>query len=178
MSSPANLCASCRQARAIVSSRGSVFTRCERSNNDPRFPRYPTLPVLACPGYDADAPLVVEFAAGSVILREQDRASDLPMYRNGPPGTFVLLAGVRISLPTDQIIAINATDRTVTVAFGGMHFTGVEDGRLTFARVREVLPEEQLSPDRSHTMSLDTAWVKRVFEQGSQVWPVRDDASR
>jgi hypothetical protein len=129
------------------------------------------LPVLSCPGYEPDAHLVVEFAPGSVIQRESDRASDLPMYRNGPPGTFVLLAGVRISLPTDQIIATNMTARTVTVGFGGMHFTGVEQGRLTFVRVREVLPEEQLSPDRSRMMTLDTAWVTQVHEDGRLVWP-------
>jgi hypothetical protein len=29
-----------------------VFTLCERSSDDDRFPRYPTLPVLACRGYE------------------------------------------------------------------------------------------------------------------------------
>ena len=134
------------------------------------------LPMLSCPGYQADAHLIVEFKPGSAIQREPDRPSDLPMYRNGPPGTFVLLAGVRISLPTDQIIAVDVTDRAVTVGFGGMHFTGVDQGRLTFARVREVLPDDELSPDRSRTMTLDIEWVTQVHEAGRLVWSGRGDA--
>jgi len=45
------LCASCAHAREIASSRGSTFIRCDLSFVDPRFPRYPALPVLACSGY-------------------------------------------------------------------------------------------------------------------------------
>jgi len=96
--------------------------------------------------------------------------SDLPIQRNGPPGTFVLLAGLRISLPTDQIVAADETDGIVTVGFGGMRFTGIEDGRLTFARVRDLLPEERLSPDRSWKMTLETVWVASVHDNGRLVW--------
>jgi len=39
------LCATCQHARVIVSDRGSRFYFCERSRSDPRFPRYPRLPV-------------------------------------------------------------------------------------------------------------------------------------
>jgi hypothetical protein len=46
------LCALCTHAAVIVSDRGSRFYRCERSKTDPRFPRYPPLPVVACIGYD------------------------------------------------------------------------------------------------------------------------------
>jgi hypothetical protein len=49
----AGLCASCVHAQVVTSSRGSVFRLCRRSFTDPRFPRYPQLPVLACDGYDA-----------------------------------------------------------------------------------------------------------------------------
>jgi hypothetical protein len=45
------LCDSCRHARPIESDRGSVFFLCELSANDPRFPKYPALPVIRCPGY-------------------------------------------------------------------------------------------------------------------------------
>lgn len=117
------------------------------------------------------APLVVTFASGSSLQREQDRVSHFPIHRNGPPGTFVRLAGVRISLPTDQIVGIDETSGAVAVAFGGMRFTGVEGGRLTFARVRDLLPEDQLSPDRSWTMTLETGWVESVQQDGRQVWP-------
>jgi hypothetical protein len=46
------LCESCRHHSWIVSGRGSRFLRCELSFTDPRFARYPALPVLACPGYE------------------------------------------------------------------------------------------------------------------------------
>ncbi|HLO36834.1 MAG TPA: hypothetical protein VK194_12155, partial [Candidatus Deferrimicrobium sp.] len=51
----AGLCASCRQARSIVSGRGSSFVLCQRSRTDARFPRYPPLPVRACVGHDPPA---------------------------------------------------------------------------------------------------------------------------
>jgi hypothetical protein len=47
----AGLCATCRHAEVVVSAKGSRFTRCGLSRTDPRFPRYPPLPVRACGGY-------------------------------------------------------------------------------------------------------------------------------
>jgi len=47
---PAGLCASCTHARAVEAAR-STFFLCGLSFTDPRFPRYPRLPVLACKGY-------------------------------------------------------------------------------------------------------------------------------
>lgn len=47
----AGLCADCVHARSVESSRGSVFLLCELSRSDPRFTKYPRLPVLSCPGY-------------------------------------------------------------------------------------------------------------------------------
>jgi hypothetical protein len=164
-----DLCASCVHARVIHSARGSAFTLCHRSTTDDRFPRYPTLPVTSCPGFDA--PLVVEFAAGSSLLRERDRRSDLPMHRNGPPGTFVRIGTTRVSLPTDQIVSSSDGDGAAVVGFGGMRFTAVENGKLTFERVRDLWPEHLLSPARSWRMTLDPAWVTSVRQNGSQVWP-------
>jgi hypothetical protein len=46
------LCADCRFMRRIESDRGSVFHLCGRSVSEPRFPKYPRLPVLQCEGYD------------------------------------------------------------------------------------------------------------------------------
>ena len=45
------LCASCRHARVVETER-SRFWRCGRSDHDPRFARYPRLPMLECPGYE------------------------------------------------------------------------------------------------------------------------------
>jgi hypothetical protein len=48
----AGLCASCAHANVIVSDRGSTFYLCTLSASDPRFVKYPRLPVVACIGYD------------------------------------------------------------------------------------------------------------------------------
>ena len=44
------LCASCLNSRLIAGA-NSRFWLCELSRTDPRFPRYPRLPVLRCDGY-------------------------------------------------------------------------------------------------------------------------------
>jgi hypothetical protein len=49
--SNSGLCASCLHSRLIESARGSVFMLCQLSATDPRFPKYPRLPVLSCKGY-------------------------------------------------------------------------------------------------------------------------------
>jgi hypothetical protein len=47
----AGLCATCTHSRRIESSRGSLFYLCQLSASDPRFRKYPPLPVDSCPGY-------------------------------------------------------------------------------------------------------------------------------
>lgn len=47
----AGLCGDCARSRRVESSRGSVFFLCELSASDPRFPKYPRLPVLSCSGF-------------------------------------------------------------------------------------------------------------------------------
>ena len=48
---PIGLCASCRHARIVHSSRGGAFYLCRLAETDPRFPKYPRLPVLQCARY-------------------------------------------------------------------------------------------------------------------------------
>lgn len=123
-----------------------------------------------------DRPIVmtdVDFAWGSTLVCERDRPSELPVVRNGPPGTFLIVpAGVRISLPTDQIASADDGEGRARVGFGGMRFDGSRNGRLKFSRVRELHPEDQLSPDRSHTMWLDPEWVSAVSVYGARAWPL------
>jgi hypothetical protein len=45
------LCFSCQHMRLVRTDRGSTFYQCQRSATDPRYPKYPRLPVLRCPGY-------------------------------------------------------------------------------------------------------------------------------
>jgi hypothetical protein len=118
-------------------------------------------------------PLLIEFAASTVLLRESHRPSALRIIGNGPPGTFVVFPdGLRVSLPTDQIVFADDHGGRARVGFGGMQFVGLQDERLVFVRVRELFPEDQLSPARSHTMSLDPPWVTRIAADGHTVWPV------
>jgi hypothetical protein len=50
------LCADCRYAQQIESSRGSMFYLCERSAGDQTLPKYPRLPVVQCSGHLAKNP--------------------------------------------------------------------------------------------------------------------------
>jgi hypothetical protein len=49
---PVGLCESCMHQQLVHNTRGSTFSLCRRSREDPAYPRYPRLPVLACPGYE------------------------------------------------------------------------------------------------------------------------------
>jgi hypothetical protein len=48
----AGLCDTCRFQREVRNTRGSSFSLCGRSREDPAYPRYPRLPVLSCAGYE------------------------------------------------------------------------------------------------------------------------------
>jgi hypothetical protein len=117
---------------------------------------------------------IVEFQAPSSLFREPDRPSTFPIVGNGPPGTFVVFpGGLRVSLPTDQIVSAADAGGHARVEFGGMQFAGRDGASLVFTRVRELLPEDHLSPDRSHVMRLDCGWVAAVYAGGRVVWGVR-----
>jgi hypothetical protein len=119
-----------------------------------------------------DAPVSIEFAPGTTVFRELDLISHLPILRNGPPGTFVVFtSGLRVSLPTDQIVGVDEAGGRARVGFGGMRFHGIANGRLEFVRVRELRPENELSPDRSHIMTLESSWVSAVHVDGRLAWP-------
>jgi hypothetical protein len=48
------LCAVCDHMRRIESERGSIFYLCQRSADDPKFSKYPRLPVIQCPDTSDD----------------------------------------------------------------------------------------------------------------------------
>ena len=48
------LCLTCRHARRVPTLRATYWL-CELAATDPRFEKYPRLPVLACPGYEPAA---------------------------------------------------------------------------------------------------------------------------
>ena len=47
----AGLCDTCTHQKLVRNTRGSVFSMCGRAKIDPRFAKYPRLPVRECPGY-------------------------------------------------------------------------------------------------------------------------------
>ena len=48
----AGLCDRCTHQRLVPNTRGSEFSLCELSREDPAFPRYPRLPVRECAGFE------------------------------------------------------------------------------------------------------------------------------
>lgn len=48
----AGLCGGCAHAAVVETRRGGAFLRCGLHDRDPRFAKYPPLPVRACGGYD------------------------------------------------------------------------------------------------------------------------------
>lgn len=47
----AGLCSQCTHVQVIANERGSTFYLCRLSAVDPRFPKYPRIPVLECSGF-------------------------------------------------------------------------------------------------------------------------------
>jgi hypothetical protein len=46
------LCDTCVHQQIVRNTRGSVFSLCRRSRDEPEFPRYPRVPVVACAGHE------------------------------------------------------------------------------------------------------------------------------
>jgi hypothetical protein len=123
-----------------------------------------------------EIPLLIDFVEGSRLEREPDVAprASMPVVGNGPPGTFVHFAtGRRIPLPTDQIILAEEIDGAARVGMGGMRFDGVVNGQLVFTRVRDLLPEHELSPERRDRMTLEPEMVATIVADGQLIWPAR-----
>ncbi|HEX8391582.1 MAG TPA: hypothetical protein VF665_04415 [Longimicrobium sp.] len=58
------LCAGCENVKIIDTRKGSRFYLCQLAEVDPRFPRYPRIPVLRCHGYrEAAVPVEAESEA-------------------------------------------------------------------------------------------------------------------
>jgi hypothetical protein len=50
------LCDTCRHQRLVPTGRGSLFTMCLKSREDPDYPKYPRVPVGKCAGYEKRPP--------------------------------------------------------------------------------------------------------------------------
>ncbi|SRR6266851_2152168 len=124
-------------------------------------------------------PLLIAFAPGTLLYREPEVTPKLPIVQNGPPGTFVVFAtGARVPLPTDQIVFADDSGGGARVGFGGMSFEGMDEGQLVFYRVRDLQPEELLSPQRGRKMTLEPHMVSSISVDGREVWPLGSSSSQ
>jgi hypothetical protein len=69
----AGLCETCAHVRRVVSDRSSMFYRCGLSDSDPRFPKYPRLPVLECSGYASNKVVMPVVNIKTRVSDELDR---------------------------------------------------------------------------------------------------------
>ena len=46
------LCFTCQHVRPVRTDRGAVYYQCQRAATDPRYAKYPRLPVIHCPGHE------------------------------------------------------------------------------------------------------------------------------
>jgi hypothetical protein len=117
-------------------------------------------------------PLLIEFAPGTRIHREPKVVPKLPIVQNGPPGTSIVFADeTKVPLPTDQVVFADDAGGAARVGFGGMSFEGMAGGQLVFFRVRDLQPEELLSPQRGRRMTLEPRMVTSIAVDGRVVWP-------
>lgn len=111
MTSFPGLCADCRFASVIRSDRGSVFYQCGRSFDEPAFPKYPRLPVLACSGYIA--------MPQRAIIRPLMPILDINEIRGILPHRYPFLLVDRIvEMEPERIVGIKNVTATEP------HFTG------------------------------------------------------
>lgn len=57
-----SLCESCRHCRQVISGRGSRFLLCTLSQQDRRYAKYPSQPVVRCQGHAPESPQHEEFS--------------------------------------------------------------------------------------------------------------------
>jgi uncharacterized protein YciI len=118
MSDPASvgLCFTCRWMRLAANRRGATFFRCARAETDPRFVRYPPLPVLTCPGYEAAMLFVVLLTYTRPLADvEAVRAQHVRhLEAHAAPGVFQ--AWARRDPPTGGVLVALAPDRAALEA--------------------------------------------------------------
>src|SRR5260370_5220601 len=112
-------CFTCRWMRSTATGRGSTFFRCARAETDPRFVRYPALPVRDCPGYE-EAMLFVVLLQYTRPLDAVDavRAEHL-RHLEAYAARGLIHAWARREPPTGGLFIRSAPDRAPLAAGGG-----------------------------------------------------------
>jgi len=109
-------CFTCRWMRSTTNRRGSTFFRCARAETDPRFVRYPALPVRDCPGYE-DAMLFVVLLHYTKELAEVDAVrADHVRHLEAHAARGIFHAWARREPPTGGLFIATAPDRATLEA--------------------------------------------------------------
>ena len=83
-----------------------------------------------------DGPLLIDFVAPTSLLREPNRnISTSGYWKRSARHLCPFPNGLRVSLPTDQIVFADDTRGHAEFGFGGMRFVGSKEGRLVFVRI-------------------------------------------
>ncbi|HJN92734.1 MAG TPA: hypothetical protein QGF05_08435 [Dehalococcoidia bacterium] len=102
MTAPAGLCDRCAHARVVTSARESRFLRCERSDTEAEYARYPQLPVRSCEGFSALEPA---------------STAEEPLIENAP----LPLVGAESRQPLfDRVGGRGAVERIVAALYDGI----------------------------------------------------------
>lgn len=79
------LCSACGWAQQVTTTRGSRFLRCGRSDDDPAYARYPSLPVRHCLGFDEQKDSGSSQPAAERAAALSDARQQSPIHEVGDP---------------------------------------------------------------------------------------------
>jgi hypothetical protein len=117
-------------------------------------------------------PLVIEFVPGSKIRHEKTEELSADLDHAPLPGTFIQLPnGNQVAIPSDQVVLDEDAGGSARVGLGGMSFEGMENDKLIFWRVRDIMPEELVAPGSVDALTLEPQAVASITVQGTRVWP-------
>lgn len=105
------LCLTCRWALPSTNRRGSTFYRCGRAGTDPRFTRYPPLPVKSCPGYEVTMFFVVLLHYTKPLPDVDQIRAEHVAHIQSAAGRGIMVAWARRSPPVGGVLVATAPDR-------------------------------------------------------------------
>lgn len=105
------LCLTCRWAKPSTNRRGSTFYRCGRAESDPRFTRYPPLPVRSCPGYEVTMLFVVLMQYTRPLADVDQVRAEHVAHLQQAAGRVIIVAWARRSPPVGGVLVATAPDR-------------------------------------------------------------------
>jgi 3-isopropylmalate/(R)-2-methylmalate dehydratase small subunit len=150
----AGLCARCAHHAWIRNDRGSAFLRCRLSDTDPRFARFPALPIASCIGFSTMSAM---HTIQPARLKPGVRVSDLPAPVARAAGSTTLLTGRALILwdpkappGTKKLDAID-TDQITPAADCVSESLDTLDERWKAGSFRHLMPDFRMRVHRGET---------------------------